>query len=187
GVPSPLVSGLLGAPAPAISRAQDLVRRDDGSIRRSLHAERTRQLVHDVLIGRRDASAHRLLTGALGALPVGVDVSARVGGAPGGGLRQPSPARAARSLPPGLRGPSLGALQTGFRPRALLRVGRLLLRQLPLRHELRLRGRTAGRSYFFADAICAWMPSIVFKWSSSVGSWRISQKPNTESARRLPK
>src|SRR5262245_65704101 len=25
------------------------------------------------------------------------------------------------------------------------------------------------RTYFFADAICAWMPSIVFRWSSKVG------------------
>jgi len=52
------------------------------------HAERAGELVHDALIGRRDAPADRLLSGALSPLPVRVDISAGVGGAHAGVLRQ---------------------------------------------------------------------------------------------------
>src|SRR5206468_9785770 len=51
---------LFDAPAPAIARAEDFFGRDHRSARRPLHAQRTSELVHDVLIGRRDAAAHSL-------------------------------------------------------------------------------------------------------------------------------
>src|SRR5262249_58496139 len=54
-------SDLIDFPAPAVSRAQDLVRGDDRGLRWPFHAQRAGKLVHGALIGRRDAPADRLL------------------------------------------------------------------------------------------------------------------------------